>query len=114
MVYSGIQLNKHAMHTLPITEVDKSQLASISFGKNERADQETYNELRHDLDRALSLGNLHKSHAMIQFRNKQGDIMETRATIWAVSDEYIMIKGGICVPIESIVGIEIWNYPVRL
>ncbi len=95
------------MQVNTITRVDKSQLNSISFGRNLNLEKGSRSVLRYNLQRALRLGNLYKSHVLIQFYNEDGHYMETEATIWAVSEKYIMIKGGMVIPIESIVDVKI-------
>lgn len=95
------------MHSISVTKVDKSQLSSISFGKNDKLEQGSRSLIRYNLQRALTLGNLYKSHVLILFYNEQGSYMETEATVWAVSEKYIMIKGGTVIPIDSIIDVKI-------
>lgn len=93
------------LHT--ITRIDKSQLASITFGKNYNSEEGSLSVLRYNLQRALRLGNLYKNHVRIQFYNESGHYMETEATIWAVTEKYVMIKGGTVIPIDSIVDVTL-------
>ncbi len=95
------------MHSISVTKVDKSQLTNFSFGKNENQEEGTRSLLRYNLQRALTLGNLYKSHVLILFYDENGNYMETEATVWAVSEKYIMIKGGTVIPIDSIIDVTI-------
>ena len=93
------------MQALSITRIDKSQLTGINFGNNSRQDSDSL--LRHKLKRAQSLGNLFKLHTLILFYGENGEYLETEATVWAVAEKYIMIKGGTVIPISSIVDVRI-------
>ena len=95
------------MQTTSITKVDKSQLTRISFGTVENQKKSTKSLLRYKLKRAQSLGNLFKLHALILFNGEDGELLETEATVWAVAEKYIMIKGGTVIPISSIIDVRI-------
>ena len=95
------------MQSLSITKVDKSQLSNISFGINGNYHEDSPSLLRHKLNRALALGNLYKIHALILFCDQYGNYIETEATVWAVSEKYIMIKGGTVIPISAIIDVRI-------
>lgn len=91
------------MQQKTITKVDKLSVANLSFYKKEALSEKVDQIIRgYNLDRALSLGNLYKSSVLIQFRNASGEAIETEATVWAVTEKYIMIKGGTVIPIKSI------------
>ncbi len=94
------------METLEKIKVDKSQLTDFSFGINEKHVPNVSSLLRYKLHRALILGNFYKSHSLIQFYDEDGSFMETEATVWAVTDKYIMIKGGTVIPIKSIIDLK--------
>ena len=56
------------------------------------------------LSNAAILGNIEKEKCKIMFHSKEGDnYVET--TIWAVTDKYICLKGGICLLIASILDV---------
>ena len=94
------------MEPLSVLRVDKSRLAEISFGKYDFHEQGLSARLRYKLERAVLLGNLYKCHSTIQFYDEQGRYMETEATVWAVTENYIMIKGGIAIPVYSIIDLK--------
>ena len=95
------------MQSAEITKVDKSQLSAISFGVNENYQRDHLSILRYKLNRALALGNLYKVHTHILFYDENGNRIQTEATVWAVSEKYIMIKGGTVIPVSSIIDVSI-------
>ena len=58
------------------------------------------------LERALKLGNLFKHHVEVIFINQHGERLKTTATIWAVTEAYVVLKGGKVIPINSICDIH--------
>jgi len=57
------------------------------------------------LERALRLGNEFKGKTQITFMTDQG-LKRIETTIWSVTDEFIQIKGGVALPLYSLVNIE--------
>jgi hypothetical protein len=94
------------MEPVSVIKVDKTQLAEISFGKHEMHETGLSSRLRYKLQRAMILGNLYKCHSTIQFYDAYGRYMETEATVWAVTEQYIMIKGGIVIPVYAIIDLK--------
>ncbi|MEM8566480.1 MAG: hypothetical protein AAGF85_08455 [Bacteroidota bacterium] len=96
------------MLTTSIHRIDKSELVNITFKKEEVLLNETDRELRnHNLYRGLSLGNIHKRHVIIQFENTLGMPIEVETTIWAVTQNHIMLKGGKTIPIRCIFNVVV-------
>ncbi|MCG8388499.1 MAG: hypothetical protein MJA30_23315 [Cytophagales bacterium] len=91
------------MQVKTITKVDKSKIADLSFRKEEILLDPADNAIRsHNLYRALRLGNAYKRSVLVQFETVDHEPMETESTIWAVTEKYIMLKGGAVVPIRAI------------
>ena len=89
-----------------ITRVDKSNIGHLSFRKEEVLFNTPDQAIRlHHLNRALKLGNLYKRSVSIQFETSDYEVMETEATIWAVTEKYIMLKGGTVIPIKAIINV---------
>ncbi|MEO0555512.1 MAG: hypothetical protein AAF149_20065 [Bacteroidota bacterium] len=89
-----------------IHKIDKSELDQISFNKQEVLSNESDKSIRrHNLDRSLVLGNVHKRQVLIQFENILGMPLEVETTIWAVTQNHIMLKGGKTIPIRCIFNI---------
>ena len=91
------------------TEVDKNTVHAIKFGKNDvLTDPVARAERDKQLANAQTLGNLDKHHVRIRFQNVAGDNLETTVTIWAVTKDYVVLKGENLIPITSITGIKLY------
>lgn len=90
-----------------IHKISKEQLGSINFHKGEVLYEKPQRQWRlHNLRRALVLGNIEHNHANIIFKTEDGSLQQVEATIWAVSDEFISLKGGVFIPGRAIVDLE--------
>ena len=58
------------------------------------------------LERAVKLGNNSKQKVVIIFQTTNGTL-STRATIWMVGKEYVLVKGNIAIPIDSIIEVKL-------
>ena len=54
-----------------------------------------------DLNKAMILGNSHKSKVKIVFQTEEG-IKAVETTIWSVDEDEVSLKGGINIPMQSI------------
>ena len=87
--------------------ISKEQLNNILFYKNDVLDETLQRQLRKDkLQRALVLGNIEHNHVKITFKNREGDLQQVEATIWSVSEDHILLKYGIFIPVRAIVELE--------
>lgn len=88
-------------------QIDKSELFGISFSNEEVLDSSQKQlERSINLMKSLTLGNIYKQHVKISFKNKEGNLLKTIATIWAVTEAYIILKGGLNIPIKSVLEID--------
>ena len=88
--------------------IDKSSLYKVSFAKNDVLAAKMDKSHRiHKLKRGLALGNLEKQAVQIKMKDVNGQLYETIATIWAVTEKFIILKSGIAIPIQSIVDVEL-------
>lgn len=62
-------------------------------------------ELKEKLENAMRLGNEFKSKANIIFQTEEGP-KRVETTVWAVTENYIQIKSGVLIPIQSLLDIE--------
>lgn len=89
------------------TLVEKEAVADFHFPLEEVL--KTENEaktLKKELDRAISLGNLEHQKVKIYFEdNKKRKVVHT--TIWAVTDDSIVLKQNVVIPISRIYKLEI-------
>lgn len=58
------------------------------------------------LQRAERLGNSFKGKVRIFFRTHDNEIKVVDTTVWATSDDYVSLKGGMSIPVRSILGVE--------
>lgn len=57
------------------------------------------------LHRATSLGNLQKHKVLIRFEDREGP-KEVYTTIWAVTDNKVLLKAGQLIPVHRIHSVE--------
>ena len=82
--------------------IDKELIASLNFPKSDvLEDKEDIAERRNDLDRALSLGNLEHVKIKIYFEDDISKKM-VETTIWGVTDERVILKQGVVIPVKRI------------
>ncbi|MDO1449887.1 hypothetical protein Q0590_26645 [Rhodocytophaga aerolata] len=88
------------------TYLEKEMVSFQQFSKQEVLSDAQAITLRHTkLERAVLLGNLYKVKSKIYFETQQGSkVIET--TLWAVTSNYIIIKGGQVIPIPCITHVE--------
>ena len=87
--------------------VDKADLLSMSFTHIEVLTS-TKDQVKRKINlmKSLTLGNLYKQHVHLSFKDKGGVILKTTATVWAVTESYVILKGGLHIPIKSISEID--------
>lgn len=84
--------------------IEKEQIPTLSF-KN-RAFVEQPQNLMGKLVEATRLGNLHRGKSRIIFQDDDS-IKSVETTIWATGSSYIVLKGGVWLPISRIVDLQI-------
>lgn len=91
----------------PIDLIEKEQLTALHFS-TEPAVTDAYQRklLQHDLNRALLLGNLYRSKVSLVFRTKQHKLHRVETTVWAVTENHVLLKGNRFLPINAILRIE--------
>jgi uncharacterized protein (UPF0248 family) len=87
--------------------VDKEALRTLNFPREEvLKTTDSAKERRNLLERATILSNLYHNKVKITFEDSDGSKM-VDTTIWATTDNAIMLKGGIVLPIHRILSIEL-------
>ena len=82
--------------------IDKEIITSLNFPKEDvLEDKEDIAERRNNLDRALSLGNLEHAKIKIYFEDDTSKRM-VETTIWGVTDERVILKQGVVIPVNRI------------
>lgn len=91
-----------------ITTVQKEQIHLLRFFRNEVILEKAQQKLRKsDLERALFLGNIDHNKVSILFKIEDGTLLQVNTTIWAVTEESVVLKGGVNIPINAIVDIKL-------
>jgi Flp pilus assembly CpaE family ATPase len=82
--------------------IEKENILSLRFPNNDvLQDKDAIFQRNSDLNRAQSLGNLEHSKIKIFFEDSQSKkVVET--TVWAVTDNQVVLKQGIGIPINRI------------
>ncbi len=62
-------------------------------------------ELQSKLQNALRLGNEFKSKSNITFMTEDGP-KRIETTVWSLTDKYLQIKGGVLLPLKSLISID--------
>lgn len=89
--------------------IDKNTVHQLKFSKQDVLENETDKKTRdQQLDKAQALGNLDKHHVRIRFRDVNGENLETIVTVWAVTKDYVVLKGENLIPIISITEIKLY------
>ena len=82
--------------------IDKELITSLNFPKTDvLEDKEAILGRKNDLDRALSLGNLKHVKIQIYFEDDMSKKM-VETTIWGVTDERVILKQGVVIPVKRI------------
>jgi hypothetical protein len=84
-------------------KIEKEEISALQFPSNDvLQNEERKVERSKKLIRASILGNLEKEKCKILFRSSKGhNYVET--TIWAVTDKYVCLKGGVAILITAII-----------
>lgn len=91
--------------TTPVV-IAKEQVANLKFPLEEVLTKaEDRIRRRAELDRALVLGNIDHYKVKITFMDEEGPkLVDT--TIWAVTDERVILKSGMVIPIRCILEVS--------
>lgn len=82
--------------------IEKESIHSLKFPNAEvLQDNEAIYQRKNDLNRAQSLGNLEHSKIRIYFEDNQSKKM-VETTVWAVTDNSVVLKKGVGIPINRI------------
>ncbi|MCK6640245.1 MAG: hypothetical protein L6Q81_09165 [Bacteroidia bacterium] len=85
-----------------IQKIEKETISEMSFPKEDvLSNADERRQRRNELDRALILGNVDHSKVKIIFSDMTG-MKQVETTIWAVTEERIILKSGMVIPIRRI------------
>lgn len=82
--------------------IEKEQVPSLKFPAEEvLKSKDQVKQRLHDLQRAMTLGNLEHAKIKIIFEDAVG-LKQVETTVWGVTDKRIILKQGVVVPIHRI------------
>ena len=85
-----------------IQKIEKETISEMSFPNEDvLSNADERRQRRNELDRALILGNVDHSKVKIIFSDMTG-MKQVETTIWAVTEERIILKSGMVIPIRRI------------
>lgn len=95
------------MHLSAIATIEKELIGVCNFTNGRlRLSAEERKQNDKNLYRAMLLGNGYHNKVKIHFSTSEGrKVVET--TVWAFTDSFVMLKGGIYIPTEAIVKVEL-------
>jgi hypothetical protein len=87
--------------------IEKEAVSSLSFPQEDVLKKSVDIKLRTaEINRAISLGNLEHHKVRIYFQDQQGK-KYVDTTIWAVTEDAIVLKQNVVIPTSRIIKIEI-------
>ncbi len=90
------------MERVKLNVIDKESIKGLQFKSAEVLPDVNSQKIRaNELYRGMLLGNAHKSKVKIIFESIAGLNM-VNTTIWATTDKNVVLKGGLLIPICSI------------
>ncbi|WP_130734546.1 hypothetical protein [Flavobacterium sp. J27] len=88
--------------TIECQQIDKEFINSLHFPNTEvLQEKEEVVQRKSDLERALALGNLEHLKMKIYFEDDTS-LKMTETTIWGVTDNRIILKQGVVIPLNRI------------
>ncbi len=93
--------NKPATDQPPVT-INKEEITAYKFVSYDVLDDtDSRKQRRTDLEKAMLLGNNAQSKINIVFLTTEG-LLSVQTTVWAATDEAILLKGGVSIPVHCI------------
>lgn len=86
-----------------VITVPKETIGAVAFAAQDvLSDSTQVAERQSRLLRAMSLGNLYHHKVTITYQLHQQITQRVEATVWAVTDQRVVLKGGRVIPIHAI------------
>ena len=91
-----------------VSHIDIANLSFTQFAKTEvLANKAQKVERQHHLLRAMLLNYVEHQPVHIYFKNNQEELFGIECAVIAVTDDHVMLKSGIIIPVQAIVFIEL-------
>ncbi|MDN3668053.1 hypothetical protein QWY93_01715 [Echinicola jeungdonensis] len=88
--------------------ISKENIKDLKFTSKEvLLDKESREKRMRNLLRGLALGNVLHGKVKITFETEDAKLYLVDTTIWAVSQEFINLKGNITIPVNAILGLDL-------
>lgn len=87
--------------------ISNQAISMIHFLKEEvLTDPSDISKRNQDLNRAMTLGNLEHGKVKIHFLDAQHNFYLVETTVWAVTEEYLCLKGDLQIPTCAVLRID--------
>lgn len=87
--------------------IPKEAISMMHFLKEEvLTDPSDIRRRNLDLNRAMTLGNLEHGKVKIHFLDAQHNFYQVETTVWAVTEEYLCLKGDLQIPTCAVLHID--------
>lgn len=87
--------------------IEKEEISNVSFSKRELiTDPEERKNRLADLYRSQTLGNLLHTKVKLTFQSADERVFQVHTTVWAVGSDFVSLKGGVYIPIGSILKVD--------
>lgn len=94
------------MQHIPL--IEKERIQNLNFLKTDVLNNQVLRNNRyHSLCQALILGNSYQCKVKIIFQTSDTSLQQVETTIWAISEDFIFLKGGVFIPVKAILTLEI-------
>lgn len=87
---------------MEVEVIEKEEVINYHFAP---VDIKNTKVTKEKLERAVRLGNEFKSKTFITFQAVEGP-KRIETTVWTLTDEFIQIKGGVSIPLKSLIDID--------
>ncbi len=87
--------------------IPKEAISLLHFLKEEvLTDASEISRRNQDVKRAMTLGNLEHEKVKIHFLDALHKLYQVETTVWAVTDEFLCLKGDLLIPMRSVLHID--------
>lgn len=89
-----------------IVTVPKESISTMTFSMANLKAPNLKELLFNKIVQAKKLGNTYKSKVVIMFQTPEGP-KQTETTIWSACSDFIQLKGGVTIPVRSIIDVKL-------
>jgi len=90
------------MENISVRAIEKEDIPRLNFVDHEvLPKQEFIDKRKQMLFQSMILGNTYHAKVKIVFETKEG-FYEVETTVWATTDDFVLLKGGVYLPMKCI------------